>query len=102
MIKIKERERVYELNYILTPQIEEEKIKEIENKIREIVTSLGGEIINIETIGKKRLAYKILNNKEGIYILVTAKTKHSALKSVDEYLRVREDVLRYLAIRKET
>lgn len=100
-MKIKERERVYELNYVLVPSVEEEKIKEIETRIKESIISQNGEILSIENLGKKKLAYKILNYREGIYFLITARTKNSVLKSIQEFLKIREDVLRFLIVRKE-
>lgn len=57
----------YESIIIVNPKLNEKQQNEIENKYKKIINK-NGNVISIENIGKKRLAYEVKKNKEGIYI----------------------------------
>ena len=56
----------YESIIIVNPNVDEEKLKELENTITSIVNK-DGKMDKVEEMGKKRLAYEVKKNKEGIY-----------------------------------
>lgn len=56
----------YERIIIVNPKLNEKQQNEIENKYKKIINK-NGNVISIENIGKKRLAYEVKKNKEGIY-----------------------------------
>ena len=59
----------YELTYIISSKIDEEKANNLCQEISNFVASTQGEIIRISTLKKTRLAYPI--NKEIIAYLTT-------------------------------
>ena len=61
--------RQYELIYVLSPEMDEEGVKEFHTQISEIVENLGGEIETTDNWGRRRLAYEIKKHREGTYVL---------------------------------
>ncbi|HEY1428586.1 MAG TPA: 30S ribosomal protein S6, partial [Candidatus Tumulicola sp.] len=58
----------YEVTYILRPSLEENEVEERSNAIADIIRNQQGEVVNIERMGKKRLAYEIDDVREGNYV----------------------------------
>lgn len=51
--------------------------------------------------GQRRMAYPILKNTEGYYILFDAKLDADRMSDIDRNMQYTEDILRYMIIRKE-
>ncbi len=89
----------YEVTYILRPSLEENEVEERANAIGEIVKSGKGEVLGIERLGKKRLAYEIEDVREGNYVVMRFKSDAATSKELERLLKLHEDVLRALVIR---
>jgi small subunit ribosomal protein S6 len=89
----------YEIAYILRPALEESETEERANAIAEIVKNLGGEVANVERLGKKRLAYEIKDAREGTYVVMQFRSDAAVSKELERQLKLHEDVLRALVIR---
>jgi small subunit ribosomal protein S6 len=89
----------YEVTYILRPALEESEVEERANVIAEIVRGQGGEVVAVERLGKKRLAYEINDAREGNYVVMQFKAAAGVSKELDRLLRLHEDVLRALIVR---
>ena len=91
----------YELIYIVNPNVNEDILPEVINKIGEIVIKAGGKVTEVIPWGRKRLAYPIRRYSEGNYILAKIETEASSVKKIDSSLKMFEDVLRHLVIRTD-
>ena len=93
----------YESVMILVPEIEQKRKNEILVKIESIIKdySTKDEEIIVEEIGKKRLAYEIKKNKEGYYIVVNFACNPEAIKELERYYRITDEVMKFLTIRKD-
>ncbi|MHB8433522.1 MAG: 30S ribosomal protein S6 [Candidatus Tyrphobacter sp.] len=89
----------YEVTYILRPSLEETEIDERSNAIAEIIRAQGGQVVSVEKLGKKRLAYEIADAREGSYVAMQFNASPAAAKELERQLRLHEDVLRELLIR---
>ncbi|HLY03022.1 MAG TPA: 30S ribosomal protein S6 [Candidatus Cybelea sp.] len=89
----------YEVTYILRPSLEENEVEERANAVAEIVKGQGGEVVGIERLGKKRLAYEIADAREGNYVVMQFKSGPTLSKELDRQLKLHEDVLRALIVR---
>lgn len=92
----------YELMFILSPVLTEDKRKKILNELGELLASNNAEIFHVDDWGKRDLAYKIKKQEEGyymIYYITLANTE--ALKDFDHYLRLEQGILRYLFMKRE-
>ena len=89
----------YEVTYILRPGLEEAEVTERSSAIADGLKGNGGDVSNVELLGKKRLAYEIDDLREGIYVVMTFKAEAPAAKELERQLRLNEDVMRALVIK---
>jgi len=59
--------RVYESAILINAALDDEAIKTLIGRVKETITTNGGEILEIEDWGRKRLAYQIRKSKIGYY-----------------------------------
>ena len=91
----------YETMYILRPDIaEEEVIKHIE-KYNKVLENNGGKVLDSQMRGKRRLAYTIAKNREGIYVQLSHQGDGQHIEKIEKAMRLSEDVIRYMTIKQE-
>ncbi|MBN1585769.1 30S ribosomal protein S6 [Candidatus Uhrbacteria bacterium] len=91
----------YELMYILPAKHTEEELKVLSDKIRGIVTDLGGEVAEEHNMGKRKLAYPIKHVRYGHYYLLIANMEQGAVAKLNSTLRLTTELLRHLIIRRD-
>jgi small subunit ribosomal protein S6 len=92
-------DRQYELVYILPPDTTEQQAAELHEQIEAVVTRLHGAIEKTENWGRKRLAYDIGHNKEGVYVLEVINGSGELMKEIDRRLKVLDQVVRHMIVR---
>ncbi len=90
--------RYYELLYIVQPHMSDEQLKEFMSVVAEKIKSEGGKILKNELWQKRNLAYPIKKFKQGYYILVHYRAPAATPKKIEEFLRIKEDILRFINI----
>src|ERR1051326_7917763 len=92
-------DRQYELVYILPPDTTDEQVTEIHQQVEGVVSRMNGTIEKTENWGRKRLAYEIAHQKEGVYVLEGINGSGELMQELDRRLRVRCQVSRHLTVR---
>ena len=92
--------RNYELMVILDPELEERTIAPSLDRFLTVVTKAGG-TVKTEIWGRRRLAYEIKKQVEGIYASVTIESEPAAVAELDRQLNLNESVLRTKLMRPE-
>lgn len=93
--------RKYEAMYIIKPNFEEDKYREIVEKYNALIQSNGGEVLKVEPWGKRRLAYEIDKIREGYYVLVNFEGPQELPAELERNFRIADDIIRYLVVRVE-
>jgi small subunit ribosomal protein S6 len=91
--------RDYEMVVILDPGVGDESISTSLERLEQAITSRGGEVVDVNNWGRRRLAYPIKRNLEGNYVVSQIKLEPSQVTALESSLRIREDVLRHLIIK---
>jgi len=91
----------YEVALIIRPEIEEEAQTALIERLGELLTSEGGEVADVETWGRRRLAYPIRKVQEGYYYFIQGQFSASVLPELERTIKLNEDVLRHMVIRKD-
>jgi small subunit ribosomal protein S6 len=91
--------RAYELMVILDPDLEERTGAPSLDTYLNVVRNDGGTVENVDIWGRRRLAYEIDKNAEGIYAVVTLQAEPATVKELDRQLTLNESVLRTKVIR---
>ena len=93
--------RNYELVLILDPQLGDSNFEGVITRYEEELTSTGGEVVNIDRWGLRKLAYTSISMKrrsQGYYVLYQFIGEPAQLGPLEERLKVEEDVLRHMVI----
>jgi len=90
--------RKYELMFILRPDLEQDAVNAQVEKFAGIIQN-GGEIVKQEVLGKRRLAYEIQKQREGIYVLYVFHATPDVVKELDRVLRISDEVIRHLIVK---
>jgi small subunit ribosomal protein S6 len=91
--------RTYELVYIVTPDATEEQIAAIHEQVEQTTKKMGGSLVKTDNWGRRKLAYEIQHQKEGVYILETIEGSGELMKELDRRLKVIDQVIRQLTVR---
>jgi small subunit ribosomal protein S6 len=92
-------DRQYELVYILPPDTTEQQVAELHSQVDAVVSRMSGHIEKTENWGRKRLAYDIGHNKEGVYVLQVINGGGELMKELDRRLKVMDQVIRHMVVR---
>ena len=93
--------RAYELMVILDPNREERTVQPSLDTYLNVVRNDGGSVDNVDIWGRRRLAYEIDKNAEGIYAVVSLQAEPATVKELDRQLTLNESVLRTKVIRPD-
>ena len=86
--------RQYELMIILDPEADERNLQPTLEKLLAVVTKDGGSIDSMDIWGRRRLAYEIRKQSEGIYAVVNMTAASATAQELDRRLGLNESVLR--------
>ncbi len=86
----------YETVYILEPGYDEARAAEESAKVSGWIKDLGGEVVEVQKWGKRRLAYEIERKRDGVYTLVVWSGAGPMVKEIERRLRLNESVMRVL------
>jgi small subunit ribosomal protein S6 len=89
----------YEILVILDPRLTEEEIAALLVKLQESLKGLGAQVAKAESWGKRRLAYEIRKQREGVYAVIECAAEPATIKEFERQLRLNEQVLRFLSTR---
>jgi small subunit ribosomal protein S6 len=93
--------RHYELMVILDPELEERTIAPSLDRFLTVITKSGGAVGKVDIWGRRRLAYEIKKQIEGIYAVIDIDAEPSAVSELDRQLNLNESVLRTKLMRPE-
>jgi small subunit ribosomal protein S6 len=99
MARTYETNRIYELMFIVRPDMVEEEQDKLISTLESAVSSSGGKVKSMERMGKRRLAYTVRRFHDGIYILLTVEGGGALIHELERRLRVTEPVIKFLTVR---
>jgi small subunit ribosomal protein S6 len=89
----------YELVAIISPEVDEERISKIVDKVTQSINGRGGTVKEIKNWGKRKLAYPIKKFMEADYILARFKLMPKSVKELEKEISSSGDILRYLVVK---
>ena len=91
----------YETMYILRSDLGDEQTDRAIEKYQSILREQGVEEIDTQHRGKRRLAYEIDRQREGVYIQMNYSAPGAAIATLEKAMRLSDEVIRYLTIKPE-
>jgi small subunit ribosomal protein S6 len=91
--------RNYEIIFIVRPDITEEDVDKLIAQMEGVVAGSGGKLEKVEKLGRRRLAYRVRKQREGIYVLFRLQGSGDTVKEFERRLKVIDTVIKYLSVR---
>lgn len=91
----------YELALVVNAKAEDDVRTATVEKAKEYITRFGGTVTEVEDWGKKRLAYEIQHMREAYYYFIQFEADAACPAEVEKRVRIMENVIRYLCVRKD-
>lgn len=91
----------YETMYILRPDLGEELTDRAIEKYQALLREQGVEDLDTQHRGKRRLAYEINRQREGVYVQMNYTAPATAVAVLEKSMRLSDEVIRYLTIKPE-
>ncbi len=91
--------RAYEVMVSLDPTSDERTVALSLDKYLNVIRQDGGTVDNVDVWGRRRLAYEIKKNQEGIYAVLALTAEPATVKELDRQLTLNESILRTKVLR---
>lgn len=88
----------YETTFILDPELEDESIEAEIARVENLIKTFGGEVIELQRWGRRKLAYEIKRKQMGYYVHFKFHAEGSFIEGLHREFRLNETILRYLTI----
>ncbi|MDP2896609.1 MAG: 30S ribosomal protein S6 [bacterium] len=92
---------LYEAMYIADPGLSEHEVETLAERLKAEMVQKGGEIVDLQHLGKKRLAYSIRRKRDGFYFLLYFRLARDLLSELRVGYRLNESILRFLILKKK-
>ena len=90
----------YESMVVFSTKAGEEAVSALVAKFKDMIEA-NATLTGVEEWGKRKLAYEINYESEGYYVLVNFKAEPAAVKELDRVMKITDEVLRHMIIKKE-
>lgn len=96
---VAQQTRDYELVMILNPESTEDETAAIVERVKGIIVESGGNVTNHDILGLRRLAFPLMNFREGNFAQMNFVSAPSTIVDLNKSLVSSEDILRFLLTR---
>jgi small subunit ribosomal protein S6 len=93
--------REFDTTFIVQPEISEEGREALILKLRGVLERTGAVPLEVEDMGKKKLAFEIKKFQKGHYLSLFYLDKGQSVAELERAMRIDESVLRWLTVRRE-
>lgn len=93
-------QRAYEAMVILNPNLGEEEMAAVTQRITDQIVARGGQVEKMDTWGRRRMFYPIKHLRDGQYFVYSFNSDPPAVRELEASWRIQEEVLRHLVVRR--
>jgi small subunit ribosomal protein S6 len=93
--------RLYEVMFIVRPDVAEEDADKLIAGFSTTVTNGGGVVKSVDKMGRRKLAYMVRKFNDGNYVLMTVEANGAVVAELERRLRVSEPVIKFLTVRMD-
>lgn len=88
----------YESMILLKSTLTDEEVNGMTEKLNALIVRLGGQVTQVASWGKKKLAYEINHEKKAIYLIFRIDAGGSLVKEFERACRLDEQVMRIMTV----
>lgn len=86
--------------YIVHPEADSDAVTGVNEQVASWIGAQGGEVLQTNVWGRRKLAFAIDKQTEGTYVVVNLRLQSTALAEVERNIRLHEQILRYMFVRQ--
>ena len=90
--------RLYESTFIINAALEDPDIEAVVRRVTEYIENHGGQFVEMNKWGRRRLAYPIKKKYNGYYVYMAFESASEVLPLVERFFILEENVLRHLTL----
>jgi len=91
--------RHYENLVVIKATLTNEEIESQVEALKQTIVDNGGEIVAVNNMGIKKLAYEVQKQKRGYYTNIFYKIAPNAIKEIERLERLNEDVIKFITVK---
>jgi small subunit ribosomal protein S6 len=91
----------YETGFIVSSHLAEDETTNLIQQLAEVVAQKKGRLIKQDVWGKRRLAYTIKRQNEGVYVFFTYEGGGDIPQELERRFKQIDTIIRYLTVRKD-
>jgi small subunit ribosomal protein S6 len=90
--------RDYELGIVVNPDVGDEQARAIVERITHVIAAHEGQVVRVNAVGRRRLAYPIDRHRDGLYFYFDLTLEPGSVAEIERSLRVNEEIIRHLTL----
>ena len=90
----------YESVIIINPSADENKVKSLIDRFSDLINKQG-KVEKVDTLGKRKLAYEVKKNKEGIYVVFYFEAEPTLIAELERNYRITDEVIKFIVVKNE-
>ena len=90
----------YESVIIINPSADEDKVKSLIDRFSDLINKQG-KVEKVDTLGKRKLAYEVKKNKEGIYVVFYFEAEPTLIAELERNYRITDEVIKFIVVKSE-
>ena len=90
----------YESVIIINPSVDEDKLKSLVDRFSDLINK-NGKVEKVDTLAKKKLAYEVKKNREGIYVVFYFEAEPTLIAELERNYRITDEVIKFIVVKVE-
>lgn len=86
----------YDILCIIKTNLDIESVEQVIKNIEDSIKNFGGNILNVDKLGRKKLGYEIEDSRDGFYVSFAAELPADKVADLKRYFKLNENVIREL------
>ena len=91
----------YDLFTIIKPNLDNEEADKVVARVEEIVKTLGGEVLECDKMGRKKLAFEVASFTDGFVVNQVVTMPADKIVDLKRQLKLNESIIRIMFTTKE-
>ena len=91
--------RNYELVLIISPEAGDNSVSTAVDRVQQFIEERGGQVLQVDNWGKRKLAYPIARFQEGDYVVAQFRLDPPHIRELESSLHLSEEVIRHLVVK---
>ncbi len=95
------KSKEYETIYILRSDVDADTADKVQGRVAEVIGRDNGQLVKVESWGRRKLAYPVGKQKKGVYVYVKYVGRGGVVQELERNLKLQDVVLKFQTIQTQ-